>query len=134
MGPQAIPQFLTELAVKAHVSASTQNQALCALLFLVREVFTQDVGWLDDVVRAKPPQRVPVVVTRQEVRELLSTLQGVTWLMASLLYGAGLRECLRRRVKDLDFEGNQIVVRAGKGDKDRVTRLPALVRGPLAAY
>jgi integron integrase len=134
MGQQEIAQFLT--AVKAHVSASTQNQALCALLFLYREVSNQDVGWLDEVVRAKRPQRLPVVLTRHEVRELLSTLQGVKWIMASLLYGAGMRllECLRLRVKDIDFEVNQIIVRAGKGNKDRVTMLPALVRGPLAAY
>jgi integron integrase len=122
------------LAVHAQVSASTQNQALCALLFLSREVLVQDMGWLDDVVRAKRPRRLPVVLTRHEVNALLSALQGVQWIMANLLYGAGLRllECLRLRVKDLDFEVNQIVVREGKGNTDRVTRLPVTVRGPLA--
>ncbi|MGH8057454.1 MAG: phage integrase N-terminal SAM-like domain-containing protein, partial [Candidatus Entotheonellia bacterium] len=117
MGEKEMTQFLSALAVERQVSASTQNQALCALLFLYREVLAQDLGSLDDVVRAKRPRRLPVVLTREEVRELLSALQGGKWLMASLLYGAGLRllECLRLRVKDLDFEANQIVVREGKG-------------------
>src|SRR5437867_325843 len=95
MGEQEVSHFLSALAVKAHVSASTQNQALCALLFLYRHVLDQNLGWLDDVVRAKRPQRLPVVLARQEVKELLGALDGVHWLMASLLYGAGLRlmEC-----------------------------------------
>jgi len=136
MGQREIAQFLSALEVKEHVSASTQNQALCALLFLYREVLAQDVGWLDDVVRAKRPERLPVVLTRQEVKELLGALQGVNWIMANLLYGAGLRllECLRLRVKDIDFDANQIVVREGKGDKDRVTMLPAIAKAPLAAH
>lgn len=136
MGQQEITQFLSALAVNRQVSASTQNQALCALLFLYREVLAQDLGSLDDVVRAKRPRRLPVVLTRAEVKELLSALQGRKWLMACLLYGAGLRllECLRLRVKDLDFEAHQIVVREGKGDKDRVTMLPAVVRGLLASH
>ncbi len=133
MGQQEIAQFLSALAVKKQVRASTQNQALCALLFLYREVLALDIGWLDDVVRAKRPRRLPVVLTRQEVKGLLSAIQGVNWIMASLLYGAGLRllECLRLRVKDIDFGTNQIVVREGKGNKDRVTMLPTIVRAPL---
>ncbi len=136
MGEEEITRFLSALAVEEHVSASTQNQALCALLFLYREVLVQDMGWLDDVVRAKRPRRLPVVLTRQEVKALLSALQGVKWITGNLLYGAGLRllECLRLRVKDIDFDVNQIVVREGKGTKDRVTMLPVTVRGPLAAH
>ena len=136
MGEKEISQFLSALAVNGHVSASTQNQALCALLFFYRHDLDQNVGWLDDVVRAKRPQRLPVVLTRQEVRVLLEALDGVNWIMASLLYGAGLRllECLRLRVKDLDFSSNQILVREGKGNKDRRTMLPAVVRGPLTAH
>jgi integron integrase len=136
MGEPEIAQFLSALAIKKQVTASTQNQALCALLFLYREVLAQDVGWLEDVVRAKRPRRLPVVLTRHEIKALLSALPGVKWLMASLLYGAGLRllECLRLRVKDLDFGANHIVVREGKGNTDRVTMLPAVVRVPLAAH
>jgi integron integrase len=124
------------LAVKEHVSASTQNQALCALLFLYREVLARDIGWLDDVVRAKRPRRLPVVLTRQEVKMLLGALQDGNWIMATLLYGAGLRllECLRLRVKDVGFDTNQIVVRAGKGNKDRLTMLPAIVKAPLMSH
>jgi len=136
MGPGEITQFLTALAVERHVSASTQNQALAALLFLYRDVFGRDPGWLDGIVRAKRPQRLPVVLARTEVSALLSVLDGVTWIMAMLLYGAGLRlsECLRLRVKDVEFTRNEIVVRQGKGDKDRVTMLPAIVKEPLAAH
>jgi len=136
MGEHEITQFLSALAVDGHVSASTQNQALCALLFLYRHVLDQNVGWLDDVVRAKRPQRLPVVLTRHEVKALLGALEGVHWLMASLLYGAGLRllECLRLRVKDIDFSTNQLVVREGKGNKDRVTVLPTSVKAPFAAH
>ncbi|MGH8056403.1 MAG: phage integrase N-terminal SAM-like domain-containing protein [Candidatus Entotheonellia bacterium] len=121
MGENEITQFLSALAVHEHVSASTQNQALCALLFLYRHVLDQHMGWLEDVVRAKRPQRLPVVLSRQEVKGLLETLEGVHWIMASLLYGAGLRllECLRLRVKDIDFSSHQIVVHEGKGNKDR---------------
>jgi len=136
MGEGEVTQFLSALAVHEHVSASTQNQALCALPFLYREVLSQDLGWLDDVIHAKRPKRLPVVLTRQEVRTLLSALEGVKWIMASLLYGGGLRllECLRLRVKDIEFGANQIVVREGKGNKDRVTMLPAMVKAPLAAH
>lgn len=136
MGEQEITQFLSALAVEGHVSASTQNQALCALLFLYRHVLDQNIGWLDDVVRAKRPQRLPVVLTRPEVRTLLGALAGIPWIMAQLLYGAGLRllECLRLRVKDIDFSTNQILVREGKGNKDRVTMLPTSVKAPLTAH
>lgn len=136
MGEKEITHFLSALAVERHVSASTQNQALCALLFLYRHVLDQQVDWLDEVVRARRPQRLPVVLSRHEVRALLSALGGVHWLMASLLYGAGLHllECLRLRVKDLDFAKHQIVVRAGKGDKDRVTVLPVAVVGHLTTH
>jgi integrase len=136
MGEQEVTHFLSALAVERRVSASTQNQALCALLFLYRHVLDRQVGWLDEVVRARRPQRLPVVLSRQEVRALLGALAGVHWLMASLLYGTGLRllECLRLRVKDLDFATHQIVVRAGKGDRDRVTVLPIAVAEPLTAH
>jgi integrase len=118
------------------VSASTQNQALNALLFLYREILNKDIGYVNGVVRAKRPHRVPVVLTRQEVRSILGFLERSDWIMAMLLYGAGLRpmECLRLRVKDIDFSTNQIVVRAGKGDKDRHTMLPAAVKEPLAKH
>ncbi|MFI5395830.1 MAG: integron integrase [Candidatus Binatia bacterium] len=136
MGPAEITQFLTALAVERHVSASTQNQALAALLFLYRQVFGRDPGWLAGLVRAKRPRRLPVVLTQSEVSALLGVLEGVNWLMVMLLYGAGLRlrECLRLRVKDVDFTRNEIIVRQGKGDKDRVTMLPGSVKEPLAAH
>ncbi len=136
MGAAEITRFLTSLAVDGKVAASTQNQALSALLFLYREVLELDVPWLDGVVRAKRPQRLPVVLTRDEVRAVLQRLDGVPRLMAYLLYGAGLRllECCRLRVQDVNFASNQIVVRGGKGDKDRVTMLPAAVKAELARH
>jgi integron integrase len=136
MGESEIAQFLSSLASDAHVSASTQNQALNALLFLYREILKKSIGYVNGVVRAKRPHRLPVVLTRQEVRSILATLDGSDWIMAMLLYGAGLRlmECLRLRVKDIDFTSNQIIVRAGKGDKDRHTMLPAAVKEPLAKH
>ena len=136
MGKAEIEAFLTALAVKRNVSASTQNQALAALLFLYKDVLEVDPGWLDDVVRAKRPQRLPVVLTQAEVGALLAALEGVRWILAMLLYGAGLRlkECLRLRVKDIDFTRNEIVVREGKGNKDRVTMLPASVKEALAIH
>jgi integron integrase len=136
MGEDEITRFLSALAVHGQVSASTQNQALCALVFLYRHVLGQNLGWLDDVVRAKRPQRLPVVLTRPEVKALLGALEGVHWVMASLLYGAGLRllECLRLRVKDIDFGSHQIVLREGKGNKDRRTMLPAAVHELLTAH
>ena len=126
MAEHEIVEFLNDLAVNRKVSASTQNQALSALIFLYREVLAKEIGWLDNLERAKLPQRLPVVLTEGEVRDVLSHLDGRYWLMASLLYGAGLRlmECLRLRVKDIDFTYFQITVRDGKGSKDRVTMLP----------
>jgi integron integrase len=136
MGAAEITQFLTALAVRARVAASTQNQALSALLFLYREVLGQQIPWLEDVVRAKRARRLPVVLTRDETRTVLDQLRGVPRLMALLLYGSGLRvlECARLRVKDVDLASNQIVVRAGKGDRDRVTMLPAAVKASLAQH
>jgi integron integrase len=136
MGEAEIGRFLSSLATDSHVSASTQNQALNALLFLYREILKKDIGYVNGVIRAKRPHRLPVVLTRQEVRSILASLDGSHWIMAMLLYGAGLRlmECLRLRVKDIDFTSNQIVVRAGKGDKDRHTMLPAAVKEPLAKH
>jgi integrase len=118
------------------VSASTQNQALAALVFLYRDVLGRDPGWMDGIVRARRPKRLPVVLTRAEVERLLAGLRGPRWLMGTLLYGSGLRliECLRLRVKDLDFSRHEIVVREGKGNKDRVTMLPRAVEPPLLAH
>ena len=131
-----ISAFLTSLATERHVSASTQNQALSAILFLYREVLQVDIGDIEGVVRASTPTRLPVVLTRAEVAAVLPRLDGVPWLVVSLLYGAGLRlqECLELRVKDIDFERNQIVVRQAKGRKDRTTMLPEMVRERLAKH
>lgn len=136
MGKVEIEQFLTALAVERHVSASTQNQALAAVLFLYRQVLACEPGWLDDVVRAKRVERLPVVLTREEVQALLAALDGVPWLMAMLLYGSGLRlmECLRLRVKDIECARHEILVREGKGNKDRVTMLAAAVQEPLGRH
>jgi integron integrase len=133
MGPGEVEAFLTHLAVAGKVSASTQNQAKAALLFLYREVLGAELGLLEGVTTAKAVRRLPVVLTEQEVRALFAGLQGTHWLVASLLYGAGLRlmEALRLRVKDLDFARREIVVRDGKGGKDRVTVLPAKLVEPL---
>ncbi len=136
MGAEEVTRFLSSLAVDGRVAASTQNQALSALLFLYRDVLEADLPWLDGIVRAKRPERLPVVLTRDEVRAVLQRLDGVPRLMACLLYGAGLRvlECCRLRVQDVDFASNQLVVRGGKGDKDRVTMLPAIVKADLAGH
>ena len=133
MGAAEVSRFLSSLAVEGRVSASTQNQALAALLFLYGPVLGVELPWLDELVRAVRPERLPVVLSRDEVRAVLLVLRGTPRLMAVLLYGAGLRllECARLRVKDLDFAANQIVVRSGKGDRDRVTLLPAVVRPAL---
>ena len=133
MAEKEISQFLSSLAINSRVSATTQNQALNALLFLYNEVLRQEIGYVNGVVRAKRPRRVPVVLTREEVRSLLSHLDSTQWLMATLLYGAGLRlmECCRLRVKDIDFDRNEITIRAGKGNKDRHTMLPRVVKNPL---
>ena len=126
MGAREMEQFLNHLAVDRKVAASTQNQALSALVFLYREVLRQEFKWMENLERAKKPARLPVVLTETEVRHILAHLDGRNWLMASLLYGAGLRlmECVRLRVKDIDFEYRQITVRDGKGYRDRVTMLP----------
>jgi len=136
MAEPEINAFLTYLAVKKNVSASTQNQALSALLFLYRHVLGREIGDLGNVIRARKPKRLPVVMTREEVKAVLSHLQGDKWLMASIMYGAGLRlmECLRLRVQDIDFAVNQIIVRDGKGFKDRITMLPAVVEKPLRQH
>lgn len=136
MGAAEVSAFLSALATDAHVSASTQNQALAALLFLYREVLAQDFGWLHDVVRAERIPHLPVVLTREEVKAILGALRGRDWLMVMLLYGTGLRlkECLSLRVKDIDFGRNEITVREGKGRKDRKTMLPVAAREPLRAH
>lgn len=132
MGTPEIEAFLTHLAVQNNVAASTQNQALCALLFLYKEVLHQEIGSVD-AVRAKKPKRLPVVLSREEVERVIAAMTGINQLVARLLYGSGLRliECLRLRVKDIDFAYRQIVVRDGKGSKDRITVLPARLFEPL---
>ena len=136
LGEAEIASFLSDLANVGRVSASTQNQALHALLFLYRRVLDRDIAYVHGVVRAKPPRKLPVVLTQDEVRRVLGSLEGVPWLMAMLLYGAGLRlmECCRMRVKDIDFGKHQIVTRSGKGGKDRYTMLPTRVAGPLERH
>lgn len=136
MGVGEIRAFLSYLAMRRRVSASTQNQALSALLFLYRNVLGQPVEWVDDLVRAKRPARLPLVLSHDEVAAVLRHLYGTPWIMASLLYGSGLRlmECLRLRVKDIDFDRGEVTVRRGKGMKDRVTMLPQGVRKPLIAH
>jgi integron integrase len=136
LGAPAIAAFLTWLATKRQVSASTQNQALAALLFLYEHVLHTPVGDVEHVVRAKQPIRLPVVLSREEVAAVLSHLEGTMWIIAMLLYGSGLRleECLQLRVKDLDFDRNQITVRRGKGQKDRMTMLPAALIEPLRQH
>jgi len=131
-----IVAFLTDLAVRQHVSASTQNQAFNALLFLYREVLHLELGDLSGTVRAKPNRKLPVVLSGEEVGRVLARLEGTYGLMARLLYGTGMRlmECLRLRVKDVDFELNHIVVRDGKGFKDRVTVLPERVKPLLLEH
>jgi integron integrase len=133
MGENEISAFLTHLAVAGKVSASTQNQALCALLFLYSEILDQDLDRFQNVVWAKKPSKLPVVFTQEEVRRVFAHMDGTCWLMASLLYGSGLRlmECLRLRVKDVDFGYRQVIVRDGKGGKDRSTVFPETVMEPL---
>ena len=135
LGAAEVTAFLNHLASERHVAASTQNQALSALLFLYKEVLGAPLPWLDGLERAKRPVRMPTVLTAEEVRRLLARMHGTKKLMASLLYGAGLRlrECLKLRVKDVDFGYRQILVRDGKGGKDRVTMLPEPLIEPLKA-
>ena len=136
MGAPEVTGFLNHLAHERGVAAATQNQALSALLFLYKEVLGTPLPWLDALDRAKGPVRVPTVLTRSEVERILAGMTGTKWLMASLLYGSGLRlrECLKLRVKDVDFGYRQIIVRDGKGAKDRVTMLPAALVEPLKEH
>jgi len=136
MAEPEINAFLTHLAVKEKVSASTQNQALAALLFLYRHVIGREVGELGEVIRARRPARLPLVMTREETKAVLANLTGERWLMASLMYGSGLRltECLRLRVQDIDFSGKEILIRDGKGAKDRITMLPQALKAPLQEH
>ena len=136
MGAAEISRFLTWLAVERGVSASTQNQALSALLFLYKEVLSLEIGVVPPVVRARTPERLPVVLSREEIGALLKQLTGTMRLMVMLLYGTGVRieECVDLRVKDFDFDRHQIIVRQGKGRKDRVTMLPAAVQVALTSH
>lgn len=133
MGAREISDFLSWLATGRNVAASTQNQALSALLFLYKNVLAVDLPWMDDIVRAKRPKRLPVVLAKHEVKAVLATMKGPPGLVAWLMYGTGLRlmEALRLRVQDIDFKRKQIMVRGGKGDKDRVTVLPQRLALPL---
>jgi integron integrase len=132
MGSVEVTAFLNSLA-RQHVSASTQNQALAAILFLYKEILENALPWLDDLERAKQPARLPTVLSRDEVTHVLAHLDGVRWLMVSLMYGAGIRlmECLALRVKDVVFERNQILIRNGKGARDRVTILPESLQAAI---
>jgi len=136
MGAPEISRFLSSLATDRHVSASTQNQALAALIFLYRDVLKADPAPLDNLVRAKRPKTLPVVLNIHEVASLLEQLEGTPKLMATLLYGAGLRllECANLRIKDIDFDARQVIVRSGKGRKDRITLLPETIRENLASH
>jgi integron integrase len=136
MGQKEINAFLKHLAVNRNVTASTQTQALCAILFLYKDVLNLEIGFVENIYRAKKPRRLPVVFSRLEVREIMRYLTGEKWIMANVIYGAGLRlmECLRLRIKDVDFSYNQITVRDGKGQVDRITVLPDIIRHPLREH
>ncbi len=136
MGTQDIERFLEYLAVELNVASSTQNQALSAILFLFKEVLRLDPGWVSASKRAKRPQKIPVVFSHAEIKQVFLHLDGVYWLMAHLLYGSGLRlmECVRLRVKDIDFDHNQILVRGGKGNKDRRSVFPGVLKEPLKIH
>jgi integron integrase len=136
MDTPEIEAFLTHLAVDRKVSASTQNQALSAILFLYRQVLRQELQAPIDAQRAQTSRRLPTVLTRAEVRQLLDAMTGLHALMARLIYGSGMRlmECIRLRVKDIDFAQHQLVVRSGKGDKDRITILPDTLHPPLREH
>src|SRR5712691_1153535 len=136
LGAREVTAFLNHLALERRVAASTQNQALAALLFLYKEVLAVPLPWLDGLERAKRPSKRPTVLTVSEAQGLLAQLRGTKWLMASLLYGAGLRlrECLRLRVKDVDFGYRQLIVRDGTGGKDRLTMLPGSVVEPITTH
>jgi site-specific recombinase XerD len=136
MAEEEVTKFLTHLARDRHVAASTQNQALSALLFLYKEVLKDEIGWLEKVERAKKPPKLPVVLSRSEVKQIFAYLHGVPKLMAGLLYGSGLRlmECVRLPVKDIDFALAQVTVRNAKGGKDRITMLPLNLVEPLRRH
>ena len=136
LGSEHLSTFLSHLAMRGNVAASTQNQALNAILFLYREVLKQKLPWVEGVQRAKRPQHLPVVLSRDEIKHVLAQLEGTVWLMAALTYGGGLRllECLRLRVKDLDFDRAEVMIRDGKGQKDRVTMLPRTLLEPLRTH
>src|SRR5688572_273809 len=136
MAADEVNAVLSHLAVDGNVSASTQNQALSAILFLYREVLKEEVGWIGDIVRATRPRRLPEVFTREEVVRVLRRMNGVARLISTLLYGTGMRlmEALRLRVKDLEFARAEIVVRDGKGHKDRVTMLPVSIAEELSSH
>lgn len=136
MGAAEINAFLTHLAIQRNVAASTQNQAFAAILFLYQKVLRVDPGRVEGVIRAKRPVRLPIVLTKDEVRRIHAQLDGTYLLIAQMLYGSGMRllECLRLRVKDVDFDRNEIVVREGKGDKDRRTMLPASLKPALQTH
>jgi integron integrase len=136
LGRQHVVEFLSSLAIQSNVSAATQNQALAAIGFLYREVLRLPLEDVEQVPRAKRPVRLPVVLTREEVKRVISEMDGTPQLVAILLYGAGLRvlECLQLRVKDIDFAAHQILVRVGKGNKDRITMLPAAAESLLRKH
>jgi site-specific recombinase XerD len=135
LGEAEVTAFLSSLATKG-MSASTQNQALSAVLFLYEVIVGRKLSWMDGVVRAQRPARLPVVLSREEVALLLGRLRGHGWLMASVMYGGGLRlsECVELRVKDISFDRGELTVRDGKGGRDRVTMLPAALRRPLTDH
>jgi len=136
MGEKEINVFLTHLAVNKKVAASTQNQALCAIIFLYKHVLKIDIGDLGDMVWAKKPKRLPVVFTRTEAQAIIDQLNGIKWIMVNILYGSGLRlmECLRLRVQDVDFGQKKIIVRDGKGAKDRATLFPEVIKKQLTLH
>ena len=136
LGPSHMTAFLSSLATDRHVSASTQNQALSALLFLYREVLRMELPWLQEVVRARRPRHLPVVLTHREAHDVLAGMQGMNALIAKLMYGTGMRlmECLRLRVKDIELVRREVVVRQGKGAKDRITMFPATLVDEMSAH
>ena len=136
MGENEIRAFISHLAVEGGITASTQTVALSALLFLYRDVLKQNLPYVSNIERARKPRRLPVVFTREETKRILGNLEGTHWLIAGLLYGSGLRlmESLRLRVKDIDLNYNQLTIRDGKGEKDRITMLPASIKVSLARH
>jgi integron integrase len=136
LGATQVTEFLSSLATERNVSASTQNQALAALLFLYKDVLRMELPWLGEIVRARESRRLPVVLTRAEVTSMLSKMEGVHCLMARLMYGTGIRlaECLELRVKDVELARREVIVRQGKGAKDRITMFPAVLIADMAVH